>query len=59
MTKDDDLKCRQDCAATVEDRMLVVLLQFEPCQKLTVGDVKAIAAYARRIAFDAHDPDDL
>ncbi len=59
MTKDADLKHRQDCAAVVEERLLTVLLQFEPCQILKVADVKAIAAYARRIAFDAHDPDDI
>lgn len=54
----DELKRRQACVAMVEDRLLTMLIQFEPCHKLTVGDVRMIASYARRVAFDAFDPNE-
>lgn len=49
----ETLKRQQDAAKVVELRMLNVLLQFEPTQKLSVADVKFIADCARGLAFDA------
>lgn len=47
-----ELKRVQQAAQYVEESMLSHLLQYSPCDQLTVGDVKAIAVAARQIAFD-------
>lgn len=36
--------------------MLERLMQFTPCEKLTVADVKCIAATARELAFHEFEP---
>ena len=38
------------------DRMLEMLLGFEPAQSLTVSDVKFIAEWTRTVSFDAIEP---
>lgn len=43
---------RQKLCERIYERMLGVLLQFEPVQSVAVGDVKFIANYARTISFD-------
>lgn len=48
----NDLERRQTAGEKMESEVLDFLLDFNPCRKLTVGDVKTIAAVARRIAFD-------
>ncbi len=38
------------------DRMLEMLLGFEPAQSLTIANSKFIAEWARTISFDAIEP---
>lgn len=52
----DDLKQRQQAAEVVEKATLDFLMQFEPAERLTVGDAKVIARRAARLAFDAFSP---
>jgi len=53
---DDDLKRRQAAAASLEQRMKDFLLNFEPADKLSVGDAKTIARFASSFAFDEFSP---
>lgn len=52
----DDLKKRQAAGAAVEKRMMEILLGFTPVESLKVCDVKAIAGFARNVAFEAFEP---
>ena len=53
MFDDHKLKTAQEAAEHAEERMLDMLMGYEPAQHLTVGNVKEIAGYVRRLAFDA------
>lgn len=44
---------RQELAAQAHERMLNVLIGFEPCSGLKIRDIRFIADMARTIAFDA------
>ena len=44
---------RQDACAKARERMLAMLMSYEPCRALTVGDVIWIADWASTVSFDA------
>jgi len=52
----EDIKLRQLAGERVEARMTFFLTQFGPAEVLKMGDVKAIAALARTIAFEEFSP---
>jgi len=47
------LKDRQKAAEVASDKMLRMLLSFEPASNLKVADIKYIAEFARTLAFEA------
>jgi hypothetical protein len=49
----EQLKTRQDECEALEKKMIEYMLQYDACQKMTIGDVKYIASLARSLAFDA------
>lgn len=49
------LEVLQSICKEVESEVLKLLLQYEPCQNMIVGDVKYIARLARDKAFQAFD----
>jgi hypothetical protein len=49
----DNTLVRQDACAAARERMLTMLLNYEPCRALTVGDVIWIADWASTVSFDA------
>ena len=50
------LKIAQDEAQTAHDRMLDMLLGYDPVRQLRVEDIKFIAEWTRTVAFDATAP---
>lgn len=44
---------QQGAAKKASDRMLDALIDFAPCGKLAVDDVKFIAGWCRTVTFDA------
>ncbi len=50
------LSLAQAEAQKAHDRMLEMLLGFEPAQSLTIADAKFIAEWARTVSFDAIEP---
>ncbi len=47
------LEVAQEAAGRAADRMLQMLIGYEPAQSLTVADVKFISEWTRTLAFDA------
>lgn len=53
------LLIRQDATAKARERMMQMLLQFEPMREIKLGDVIWIADWVSTITFDAiRDVDD-
>lgn len=48
----NDLKRRQAAAENLTQRMVEFLVDFEPMEKISVGDMKTIARFASSFAFD-------
>jgi hypothetical protein len=53
VTENPGLKLRQDAAKTVGRNLLEELLENGSFNDLRVGELKAIAEFVRRLAFDA------
>jgi hypothetical protein len=53
MLPKDNLTTRQNEAENAYRNMLDRLMDFQPCQSMSIADVKAIAEMARTIAFNA------
>jgi hypothetical protein len=47
------LQFQQKAAAKVKDRMVGTMINYQPCGKLTVDDIKYLAEMAGGFAFDA------
>jgi hypothetical protein len=45
----------QSVCKKIEEGMMEFLLQYIPCESMTVGDVKIIARTASRLAFSTFD----
>lgn len=52
-----ELRARQQAAENVEKRLMFFMLQFDPVSGLKIGDAKAIAAWARTVAFEEFQPE--
>ena len=50
------LKVAQDAAQKAHDRMLDMLLGYDPVRQLRVEDIKFISEWTRTVAFDATAP---
>ena len=52
----NDIEFRQQAGMEVERKMLEFLMQWSPADEMKIVDVKQIAFFARRIAFEAFSP---
>lgn len=55
MTHNEELKRRQDAAQRAHDRMMTMLISFQPTQKLKIEDALFVASMAQTYTFDALD----